>query len=625
MKLILTCLPIFNHVFTPPLSLAYLKAYVEQYAGIEVEALDLEPEYFSSSAIKKSAILYWDRIWHQDYGFREKELPLLDEFVDMLLSRNPTAVGFSVAYSNFSSSRYVSQKIKEINPEIYIIYGGRYFCLREPWRFWVAEWHKDFAEVDCIVKNEGEETLREIVEALKKGTKPTFCKGATLRAGDEIVDGGSRSLIEGLDTIPFPDFSDFPKEDYLAGYIRMVFSRGCIGQCVYCVENDTMGTIRYRSPANVIKELKLRLSQGYRKFQLCDLALNSQIKPLLEICNKIVEEKLDVEFVFSEFRNAPHLTPKVFSLLYKAGFRTICFGAESSSQRILDMMGKGVKVETIENNFRDAHNAGLKVILYLMVGFPGETEESFLETIEVLGRNKNFIDGITAIAPTQVCGGSKIHEKPENYDLNTSSLFNCPDTWESNDGKNSFRWRKGLADRMHQYLRDFQIPPVDFSLDGNPQIPALKSRIASPQRLKEYKERLSLHEVLDKSKLKSEYSAVLRIIEKHADTAFHKNIIFVLEVRNTSVKEWKQVDNMDWIRVGCKIYDTQKNSDIPVSELRQDLPKDIKNGEEFQVVFRIINNSFPKGKYRLKFDLVNELQFWFEDLGSLPLVEDIVL
>jgi radical SAM superfamily enzyme YgiQ (UPF0313 family) len=624
MKLVLTCLPVFNHVFTPPLSLAYLKAYVQRYGDVKVKTLDLEPSYFSSSIIKQSSILYWDKIWYRDYDFKEKEKPILDKFVQKILSGEPNAAGFSVAHSNFFFTRYVSQEIKRINPEIYIIYGGRYFCLRQPWRHWVAQWHKNFPDVDCIVKNEGEETLKEIAEALKKGIKPTYCKGATIRIGDSIVDSGTHNLIEDIDAIPYPDFSDFPKQDYLADYIRMVFSRGCIGQCVYCVENDTMGTVRYRSPHNVLEELKLRLSQGYRKFQLCDLTLNSRIQPLLDICRKIVEEKLDVEFVFSEFRNAPHLTPEVFALLYRAGFRTVCFGTESGSQRILDSMGKGVRVETIENNFKDAHNEGLRVILYLMVGFPGETEETFLETIDMLRRNRNFIDGITAIAPTEICGGSKIHDKLENYDLNTATLFNYPDTWESKDGKNSFQWRKSLADRMYQHLMDFAIPMVDFSLDGNPRIPVFKSNMLSPKEVREYKEKILLQEVFDRLKLKSEYAAELRINEKHIDTAINKNIIFLLEVINTADREWRRGGD-DWIRVGCKVYDLQKTDSAPLMELRQDLPGTIKKGERFQVIFRIINGSMPQGKYRLKFDIVNECQFWFEDLGSVPLVEDIKL
>lgn len=624
MKFVLTCLSIFNHVFTPPLALAYLKAYVERYTNVEVKVLDLEYSYFSSSAIKKSTTLYWDKIWFRDYELKEKEKPIFDGFVKKILSENPDAVGFSVAHSNFQITRYVAQEIKKINPDIYIIYGGRYFCVREPWRYWIAQWHKGFPEVNCIVKNEGEETLGEILKTLESGTIPMFCEGTTIRLKDQIVDGGNRSLIENIDMIPFPDFSDFSKSDYLSDYIRMVFSRGCIGQCVYCVENDTMGSIRYRSPGNIVDEIKLRLSQGYRRFQLCDLALNSKMHLLLEVCSKIVEEKLDIEFVFSEFRNAPQLNRDAFELLNKAGFRTICFGTESGSQFILDKMGKGVRVETIESNFKDAHSAGLKVILYLMVGFPKETEGTFMETIGMLNRNKDFIDGITAVAPTEICGGSKIHDKLEAYDLNNATLFNWPDTWESGSGNNSLQWRKALAARMHQYLREFGIPLVDFSVDGNPRIPILKSPIFNSKEIQEYKESVSLNKYFDKTKLKLDYAAELKIHEKYVDRAINKNLIFVLDVKNTGEKEWRQ-GGVDWIRVGCKIYDILKSDKVPITELRQEIPWNIKKNDKFQVVFRVVSGSLPEGKHRILFDIVNECQFWFEDMGSPSLIEDITL
>ncbi|MFH0826368.1 MAG: hypothetical protein V1923_00570, partial [Candidatus Omnitrophota bacterium] len=182
MKLLLTCPPIFNHVYTPSLPLGYLKAYVQKYAEIEVKALDLEYSYFSSPFIKKRAYLYFDKMAFRDHSMKEEERPIYDKFVSQIIAEKPDAVGFRVAHSNFQITRYISQKLRYLCPKIYIIYGGRYYCVREPYRPWIADWHKNFPDVDCIIKNEGEETLCEIVKTLKSGLKPTFCKGATLRS-----------------------------------------------------------------------------------------------------------------------------------------------------------------------------------------------------------------------------------------------------------------------------------------------------------------------------------------------------------------------------------------------------------------------------------------------------------
>ncbi|KPK97623.1 MAG: hypothetical protein AMJ95_08040 [Omnitrophica WOR_2 bacterium SM23_72] len=625
MKLLLTCPPIFNHVYTPSLPLGYLKAYVQKNAEVEVKVLDLEYSYFCSPFIKKRVSLYFDKMAFCDHGMKEEEKPIYDKFVSQIIAEKPDAVGFSVAHSNFEITRYISQKLKYICSKVYIIYGGRYFCVREPYRPWVAIWHKNFLDVDCIVKNEGEETLCELVKTLKNGIKPTFCKGTTLRSSNgAIIDGGNRDLIKNLDTIPFPDFSDFPRENYLSDYMRMLFSRGCIGRCAYCVENDMMGTIRYRSPGNVVDELKLRLSQGYRKFQLCDLALNSCLRPLLDICQEIIANKLDVEFVFAEFRNAPGLTKDVFELLYKAGFRTLCFGTESGSQRILESMGKGIKVKTIDQNFKDAHSAGLKVIVYLMVGFPGETEETFLETIDLVSRNQEFLDGVTAISATEICASSIITDDPGKYGLNVATLYHIPDAWESTDGKNNLQWRRSLEQRLCQHFGGLRIPMTNFLVDGNPRIPKTKKKLADSERLRRLGQVSFSKNETEIAKLRSEYAAQLTVKEKYIITSVNKIVGLVVDIKNTGSKKWVQGEE-EWFRVGCKIYNLQENNDQVFKELREEVPGDIASGEGFQVLFRIVGGSLPKGKYRLKFDIVNERKFWFEDLGILPFVSYIEL
>jgi hypothetical protein len=73
-------------------------------------------------------------------------------------------------------------------------------------------------------------------------------------------------------------------------------------------------------------------------------------------------------------------------------------------------------------------------------------------------------------------------------------------------------------------------------------------------------------------------------------------------------KEWEQ-SGRGWIRVGCKIYDIQQCHNIPLTELKQDLPKSIKKGEKFQVVFYISKGFLPRDKCLIKFDIVNEQQF----------------
>ncbi len=612
-KVVLTCLPFFNHVYTPPLPLAYLKAYLQQEPGLTVKVIDLEPLMFRSSLVRNNPILYWDKMLYRDKAISSRMREELDRYIAIILSESPRIVGFSVAHSNYLFTRYVSQELKKADPNLYIIYGGRHFCLRKNFRHFVKKWHSGLEDVDCVVKNEGEATLTEIVRALKEGKRPEFCPGATLRRGPEILDGGDRPLMKDLDAIPFPDFSDFPKEDYLSDYIRMTFSRGCVGRCTYCVENDTMGEYRYRSPQNVLEEIRLRLRQGYRKFQLCDLAVNSNIKNLTDICEQIVREKLDIEFTFSEFRNSPQLTPEVFALLRKAGFHTLCYGTESGCQAILDRMDKRTKVEDIERNFKDAHKQELKNLLYMMVGFPGESEATFQETLSFLKRNRDYIDGVAAIAPTCICSGSRIHEKVEKYDVKKETLFQDPDVWKSQDGGNTLSWRTGLFERMHQALRETGILPADFTVDGNPRIRSFPEQVKTPSSGKGDVSGPPFGKL---------YSAKLTALTSEHDISVKESFTFLIEVVNTGEAVWLK-DGGDWVRAGCQIFSTDGQGPVLLTELRQEIPFDIQPGAGFQVIFRMKRSDFPVKNISLKFDMVNEGKFWFGNQGNEILVVSV--
>lgn len=623
-KVVLTCVPYSNHVYAPPLQLAYLKAYLQQDRDIEVKTLDSEAFFFRSNIINNNVQSYIENIWEPPRTFNNEIKRVLDGIADMLAKEHPAVVGFSVSTGNSLFTRYVSQRIKEKNPRIFIVYGGLAFSLRQSWDFQVAVWHKDFRDVDCVVKGEGEVTLMELVKSVKEGKTLQYCQGATIRNGGQIKDCGSRPLITNIDTLPFPDFSNFPRRDYLSDYIRILFFRGCVGKCVFCGENYTMGTIRCRSARNIINEIKLRLSQGYRRFQSCDFALNSNISCLKEVCQLIIKEKLDIEFVFSQFKHSPNLTRKIFALLRKTGFAMVTFGTESASQRILNKMEKGVDVKTIEQNIRNAYREGIKVSLYLMVGFPGENEDTFMETVHFIKKNAKYLSAIDHISPVAVNWGSRIHDNISQYDLEESTLFNELGTWRTADGKNTLEWRYSLKERMQRYLQELGVPTVDYREDGNPKI------IGSPGAITDSKKEVErIKAVLLEA---DNYSAIFMSIGK--DMVNTQSIVtYVLRIKNTGNVKWGKIFETDynnttdnWIRVGCRVHNELKNNTKVIMELRQELPKDIIQGEEFQVHFNIDIASLTRNtKYRLEFGMVNEHKFWFEDSSSAPLIEYIEL
>lgn len=147
---------------------------------------------------------------------------------------------------------------------------------------------------------------------------------------------------------------------------------------------------------------------------------------------------------------------------------------------------------------------------------------------------------------------------------------------------------------------------VDFLIDGNPQVPNLISSSRGEHM----------------PCLFTDYAAELRLREAPGEISIGKDILFFLEITNIGKREWQRID-LDWIRVGCRIYTEQQEDGVPIAEFRQDLSRIIGSGEKIHAFFRIPGDLLLRGRYKLKFDLVNEHQFWFEDLGRKALVEYI--
>jgi len=115
------------------------------------------------------------------------------------------------------------------------------------------------------------------------------------------------------------------------------------------------------------------------------------------------------------------------------------------------------------------------------------------------------------------------------------------------------------------------------------------------------------------------YQASLAIVKKDITGIGGNRARFEVEVTNTGEQKW---ENSDQIKIGCRIYDICNKAVLPVKELRFELKSGIASEEKFSTEFVINDNDIPpSGEYMLKFDVVKEHKFWFEDLGSTPLIE----
>jgi len=167
--------------------------------------------------------------------------------------------------------------------------------------------------------------------------------------------------------------------------VSLQTTRGCPYRCIYC--NKICGK-KYvvRSAENIFQEIRLCYESGVRRFAFVDDVFNLNKKNASDLLNKIIGHRLDVQLFFSNGLRGDILSKEFIDLLIEAGTATICLALESASQRIQKLIKKNLNLTRFEENIKYIiHNYPQVILeLELMHGFPTETEEEAMETLDFL-------------------------------------------------------------------------------------------------------------------------------------------------------------------------------------------------------------------------------------------------
>jgi radical SAM superfamily enzyme YgiQ (UPF0313 family) len=190
-----------------------------------------------------------------------------------------------------------------------------------------------------------------------------------------------------ISRVEVPDFSDFDLTHY--PYLAAGTSRSCPFQCKFCAETVNWGTYRKKKSTQVVQELMtLNQQHGTQLFLMCDSLLNPVINPL-------ADELLNWEPVVywdGYLRvDRPVIDVDTAWRWRRAGFYRARLGVESGSQNVLDRMNKKITVEQIANALTNLARVGIKTTAMWVIGFPGETEADFQQTLDLLEQFKDDI------------------------------------------------------------------------------------------------------------------------------------------------------------------------------------------------------------------------------------------
>lgn len=244
--------------------------------------------------------------------------------------------------------------------------------------------------VDFIARHEYDYTIREIAKAMEGEMELKDVLGISYCENGELKENADRPFIEDLDELPF--VAEVYKkylnvEDYFYAHVSFptvsIFSsRGCPSKCFYCMYSQVMfgKNYRKRSARNLFEECVYikRNFPDVKEILIDDDNFAVDQKNVQEFCQLMIESKLGLKWVV---QCRVTLKYKTMMLMKKAGCRLVVVGYESGSQKVLDGMHKGITLE-MSRKFNDAaKKAGMRVHGCFMVGNPGETRESMMETL----------------------------------------------------------------------------------------------------------------------------------------------------------------------------------------------------------------------------------------------------
>ncbi|CAN5739358.1 radical SAM protein [soil metagenome] len=280
------------------------------------------------------------------------------------------------------------------------------------------------AGADYVLIGEGEITLGELMDRLsgRSDAPLNLILGLAYPTPDDLMAYAStapRPDIKDPDILPFPawDLVDIPRyqEIWYAnhGYysMNMVTTRGCPFHCNWCAKPIWGQRYNVRSPENVAAEMrwiKEQFSPDHIWFVDDIMGLKPKWLPRFA---ELLDE-YDAKIPFKALNRADLLLRgDTVEQLARAGAQTVWIGAESGSQKILDAMEKGTKVEQIYEASRRLHDAGVEVCFFLQFGYPGETREDIEMTLQMVRDCRPDDIGMSVSYPLP---GTKFHERVQS-------------------------------------------------------------------------------------------------------------------------------------------------------------------------------------------------------------------
>ena len=316
---------------------------------------------------------------------KDTSLPIWNEVKKAIQDFNPSVIGITLKTQNFKSSTIVAKIAKEVNPNILIAIGGAHATMNGDSVF-------EHEEIDVSCIGEGEVTVVELLQALEKNAPLDTVNGIKFRGeNNKIITTPPRAYIDDLDTLAHPftyakktlkDFDKYPKQ----AFSNVFASRGCPYACTFC-ESKAMWTrkVRYRSPENIVEELKQLRDFGINQISFEDDTFGVSKKNVKAINDLLESELPDVTYMCETVVQLAK-DEQVVKDMKRGGCTGVFVGIESGNNEMLKKIKKTQTADECVLAVKNLKKHGIEASVFIMVGFPTETEETFQETMKFIPR-----------------------------------------------------------------------------------------------------------------------------------------------------------------------------------------------------------------------------------------------
>lgn len=280
----------------------------------------------------------------------------------------PYIFAFSVLTVALKSAIQLSAQLKQKYPDSIILFGGIHPTA-------MPDEVLSYEQIDYVLRGEAEDVLCELYGCLKGRRDVSGVPGLSYRVASKVVHNERLPNVVDLDRLPPFPYHYFDPAQYDFGFV--LGSRGCPHNCIFCSNRITTGkTYRYRPSQVIVDELELLYEKYERRYlSFLDDNLLVSKERIYELIDCIKSRGLDKKMTFNFQARGDNVNPKLLQDMHDAGFRSIFFGIETSSEKIMKVIKKGETVAQCVEAVKMAKKIGFHVSATFIYGFPGETHE----------------------------------------------------------------------------------------------------------------------------------------------------------------------------------------------------------------------------------------------------------